>query len=266
MTVVSVLSSAAPGERGTMVKVLLWNLLRIVFLLILFPSLVAAQTVPAPLFPLTPGTFWVYEGIVRRTTIGTNRVSERKVRLKMQVRKLVERETMQIASVSGFPSDLDWTDGAPPETESLIVQTKQGKLYRLDPEDSGVSLKRFEDPNDKLIGLIQEHDLFLEPPLHVGKKFRDPEGMAREDNHYCWFVESMKATKFPTIKGVPPGAHKAYDVIFRTNPDHILFQFVPGVGLTQYSYHHHGTVADTELHLVEFHAVSAAAISREPKQ
>jgi len=38
-----------------------------------------------------------------------------------------------------------------------------------------------------------------------------------------------------------------------SNPDNAQFAFVPGVGITKYAYHHHGTVADTELQLVEFH-------------
>jgi hypothetical protein len=243
-------------------RVLPRNLLCILCSLALFPLLVTAQGKPAPQFPLAPGTFWTYEGIVRWTIVGTNRVSERIVRLKMRVIKLIERDGMQIARVSDFPADLDWTDGTAPEVESLVVQTKEGHLYRLDPASTEVSLQRFQDPNDKLVNLLQVDDLFLEPPLHVGKKFCDPEGMAREDTHYCWLVESIVAKQFPGIKGVSPGRHKAYDLIFRTNPDHISFQFVPGVGLTRYSYHHHGTVADTELRLVEFHGVSEPAISQ----
>jgi len=94
-------------------------------------------------------------------------------------------------------------------------------------------------------------------PLKAGKKFGDAEAIKRPDNHYCWFVASLK--DFPQIKGVPPGKRSAYKLVFYTNPDHISFEFTPEIGITRYSYHHDGTVADTELRLVEFHGISRGA-------
>jgi hypothetical protein len=40
-------------------------------------------------------------------------------------------------------------------------------------------------------------------------------------------------------------------------PDDTEFDFVSGIGITSYEYHHHGTIAETELHLVEFHSADA---------
>jgi hypothetical protein len=34
---------------------------------------------------------------------------------------------------------------------------------------------------------------------------------------------------------------------------------VPGIGLVSYEYHHHGSVADTALQLVEFHPAPEAS-------
>jgi hypothetical protein len=39
-----------------------------------------------------------------------------------------------------------------------------------------------------------------------------------------------------------------------TNPDDTEIELAPGTGIISYQYHHHGTVADTSLTLVEFHA------------
>ena len=49
----------------------------------------------------------------------------------------------------------------------------------------------------------------------------------------------------------------AYRVEYATLPDDMEFDFVPGIGMVTYEYHHHGTTADTELHLIEFHDGSA---------
>jgi hypothetical protein len=66
-------------------------------------------------------------------------------------------------------------------------------------------------------------------------------------------VSSLEHTSLQNISGVRAVEHEEYSLEFRTNPDDTEFSFVPGIGITKYNYHHHGTVADTELRLVEFH-------------
>lgn len=71
---------------------------------------------------------------------------------------------------------------------------------------------------------------------------------------YCWIVGSPHPAALDGVKGVAPGKRTAYEIEYMTNPDDVEFDFVPGVGITSYEYHHHGTIAETELHLVEFHS------------
>jgi hypothetical protein len=77
--------------------------------------------------------------------------------------------------------------------------------------------------------------------------------MARSDNRYCWLVASAKKEALAGVRGLDQGTRDQYVLEYRTNPDDSSFTFVPGIGITAYDYHHHGTVADTELKLVEFH-------------
>jgi len=35
-------------------------------------------------------------------------------------------------------------------------------------------------------------------------------------------------------------------------PDHTIIDFVPGIGITGYSYIHHGTVSEVKVKLVDF--------------
>jgi hypothetical protein len=60
------------------------------------------------------------------------------------------------------------------------------------------------------------------------------------------------------VKGLTPGPRAAYEVEYDTNPDDEEFEFVDGVGITKYGYHHHGTTADTELHLIEFYPLDVS--------
>jgi len=77
--------------------------------------------------------------------------------------------------------------------------------------------------------------------------------MARDDNMYCWVVSSVDRISLLKVKGLEPKEYQVYEVSFRTNPDDTVLQLLPGVGLISYQYHHHGSIADTELKLVAFH-------------
>jgi hypothetical protein len=56
-----------------------------------------------------------------------------------------------------------------------------------------------------------------------------------------------------SVKGAPAGEEPVFQLHFRTLPDDTTAEVVPGLGILSYQYHHHGSVADTELQLVEFH-------------
>jgi hypothetical protein len=55
------------------------------------------------------------------------------------------------------------------------------------------------------------------------------------------------------IKGLPPRSAEVFLLQYITNPDGTEMEVSPGIGILSYQYHHHGTVAETSLTLVEFH-------------
>jgi hypothetical protein len=204
-------------------------------------------------FPLSEGTYWVYRGTVRWTH-DINKVSVTPVEWKMEVRKRVDRGDLSLAVVNGFLGDLDWSNGNPIREDSLIIQSGEGKLYWIGSEHAAMILTRAQDSRDALVGVLTVDDLFLDSPLKKGKKFGcDPDAMQRPDSRYCWVVDSLQETSLRDVKGISHGLRTAYTMRYVTGPDDIGFNYVLGVGFTTYEYHHHGTVADTELKLVEFH-------------
>jgi hypothetical protein len=42
-----------------------------------------------------------------------------------------------------------------------------------------------------------------------------------------------------------------YRSIYRTNPDHVIVDFVPKLGVVRYVYEHHGTVSSVDVKLVK---------------
>jgi hypothetical protein len=206
-------------------------------------------------FPMSEGTSWIYRGVVRWTHENSDQVSETKVEWKTRIRRLIRHGEYSAAVVSGFPSDLNWSNGKPQPADSLLIRFSGDKFYLVSSERVEGDLKRLENSQDSLDGILDEDDLFLQLPLAKGKKFCDPENMAREDGGYCWTVESAGSVSL-NFKGVPSGSRTSYTLRYATNPDDIEFDFLPGVGIVSYGYHHHGTVADTELTLSEFHPAS----------
>jgi hypothetical protein len=203
-------------------------------------------------FPPSQGTYWIYRGIVRSQ--GPNsKVSENKVTWKMQIKRVIRRPNVTAFVINGFPSDLDWSDGTAEPQDSLVIQTQDNKLYRIEIQALPDTLRRLGDPHDDLAGVLNDNDLFLKLPLHKGDKFCEAESMTRNDGMYCWVVESVRSASFKAVKGLPSFQRKAFTVSYRTLPDDSEFDFVPGLGITGYGYHHHGTVAETEVRLVEFH-------------
>jgi len=204
-------------------------------------------------FPLSPGTYWIYRGVVRWYDFKNQAESETAIKWKMEIVKCIQRANIRAALVSAFPSDLDWTDGHPKRTNSLIIQSDPGKFYLIASDEVEKTWKTVQDPNGSLGSVLVIDDVFLDLPLTQGKKFCDPELMEREDSGYCWVVESVDQLSLDEVKGISRGFRTGYSIKYQSNPDDTEFTYVPGVGLVTYGYHHHGSIADTEIHLVEFH-------------
>jgi ribonuclease I len=84
-------------------------------------------------------------------------------------------------------------------------------------------------------------------------KFGDAESLRRDDDHYCWVVATQETKRLGDIKGLPSKSAEVSLLQYITNPDDTEMEVSPGIGILSYQYHHHGTVAETSLALVEFH-------------
>lgn len=209
-------------------------------------------------FPLSPGTYWIYRGLVRSQLEGSTVGKVTDVTWKMSVVRVVERDGIIAAIVSGFPGDLNWSEGhAEPQT-SILIGTRDAKFYLKGEFDTRSVLDQIDNPKYSLRDLIDADDLILQLPLSVGQRFGcDDDAAKRNDGMYCWVFGPPHPAALEGVKGVAQGRHVAYKIRYSTNPDDTEIEFVPGVGITSYEYHHHGTIADTELHLVEFHSGDA---------
>ncbi len=215
-------------------------------------------------FALTPGTYWVYQGTVRWEDPEEEKPGSADVTWKMTVERVIRKKDVVAAVVTGFPADLDWSGGKSEPKPWLIVENEKHEVYyeNLGPE---YDLTRLNG-DDHVFDKFQVGDnLLLQWPLRPGAKFCDEEAKKREDEMYCWVVGESKKKKLENVKGGPAGEQAVYRMQYRTLPDDTTMEVVEGVGLVSYEYHHHGTVADTELQLVEFHPGTDTAESKDKK-
>jgi hypothetical protein len=215
----------------------------------------AAQTdSSADPFPFTEGTYWVYQGFVRYGIDGNENGAQAKVNWRMEIVRVLRRDDAKAAIVRGFPRDLNWSTGRAVPRESMLVRTNEGKFYLIDADSAAAAEQKFRDPQIALRDFLEGDDLWFQLPLAEGKKLCGQDGTSRDDGMYCWAVEAPEQVSLDGVKGLTAKSATAYWVVYRTNPDDCETELIPGVGMIRYGYHHHGTIADTELELVEFHA------------
>ncbi len=204
-------------------------------------------------FPLAKGTMWVYQGTTKWTQPKTGEVEERAVTWQMRITDLFTRGQVIAAVLKGHPADLAHFESGKEQGDYLIVRVGPGAYYLLRHTRGQEALRRLRDENDLLHGLVRGEEIFLDTPLTPGKIFGDAAQITRQDGSYCWTVESTRPAELEGIKGISSSDRRAeYHLVFRTRPDHEEIDFVPGIGITRYTYGHHGTVSETDVKLVEF--------------
>lgn len=188
-------------------------------------------TGPCSDLPMLPGTTWTYRTQVSWTLENSATVRDTTFAWTVKVLASLHRDSSIVATVENWPTALAWwAPGQAPDT-SLIVCHNNRVYHGLE---------------------LTDDDLLFVFPLHEGALYaQDPPD--RTDNMYGWYVE--QAVRMPEAL-VRLGANRQdslYTVVYRTNPDHQIFDFAPGLGVSRYVYGHHGTVATAIATLVSAH-------------
>jgi len=200
-------------------------------------------------FPLKQGAYWVYEGTIRYTIPNSSDVAEKEISWKMEVTNVIQRNSIVGYEMLGAPWDLAWYEEDKQPSKYGIIQAG-GKFYRTSFE----TIYRLLDDNDALLALVDENQIFLDIPLIAGKKFCDTLSLTRADGMYCWIVGDASLVT-EEILGVSSSEPLVEFPIFQgTMPDSSRFHFIPGVGISQYSYRHSGTVSEANVRLVEYYS------------
>lgn len=211
-----------------------------------------ATGAPLDAFPGGAGSYWIYEGIVRYQTSDSTSAKEERVRWRMSIKRVLRRDGATAVILKGFPGDLDWSSGNVLAKESVFVRTDDGRFYRIESETGSLE-RKFADSRVGIQQFLSGGELWFQRPLTQGAQPGGGDCPGRSDQMYCWVLSPAHQVSLGSVKGATPTSQAGYLLEYRTNPDNIQVELVSGVGMVGYEYHHHGTVADTKLRLVEVH-------------
>src|SRR5262249_49475594 len=173
----------------------------------------------------------------------------------MSVVQTIPGTQYNAAIVNGYADACDAGDAPDDIRESLILYSKSGKFYKVTGNQHEIQ-KRLKVKSFDLANLLQEEDLILDFPLTIGKKFGH---MDSPRSNYYWVVKSKRLSRLTGIKGVSPlKKWLKYTLLFWTNSDHQIIEFVPGIGIVHSYYVHHGTIHEIDLRLQELRKSGSA--------
>jgi hypothetical protein len=203
-------------------------------------------------FPLTQGTYWVYQGTVTWFDQAKHKASQAKVSLKMTVERVLQREGTILAEIQGYPADLNFTTGETHPSRWILAESSRHQVFlrQLDPS---TPLPLTKSPGSAFDSFMTEEDLLFEWPLARGNKYCDAESTKRA--LYCWVVESQGSKNLEAASSLVSGNTQVFTIACRTNPDETRIELSRGAGIIAYHYRHHGTTAATGVNLTEFHPV-----------
>lgn len=195
-------------------------------------------------FPLRKGARWVFEGEASWPGRKAGQVRTGKVRDVMEVLQVVPGKDAFAAVVRGFPMDLAWYQpGTRPRISVLVC--KGGRFYQRPSQGLKPALALARELLADGSWPPPEEDPFLDLPLADAKTWGH--APRRGDGLYRWVVDAKAPRSFPGAGG---GPRPVFTASFTTNPDEVVLEFSPGVGITAFTYEHHGALARTRVRLV----------------
>lgn len=210
---------------------------------------------------LKAGNAWLYRGVVEWTEASTPeeqarnappRFGKKQITWKTEIVEEANKGDLKAYVVNGSFENLAWYDPGKDSSEQYLWIVYRQRLFSLllTPE----LLHRFRDPNDSLTSAVLNEEPVLEFPLRPSQctvAIEPKEVRHREDLFYCWFLEHKKTADIQAARVGP--IRDVWNAWYRSNPDHQILGFAPGVGFVSYDFSHHGTLSEAHIKLVEAH-------------
>ncbi|MEO6054122.1 MAG: hypothetical protein ABIP97_08935 [Chthoniobacterales bacterium] len=209
-----------------------------------------------PYFPLKKGSVWIYSANVEWVEGDSAKgpppqIKKKDITYKTEVVDTHEGGNVFAARFHGFVTDLAWYTPDKKPGDCLMIQVGTNHCHIIH-QDVDKIWNALVSPNGSLrIEELSGGNLLFEMPLTVGAHYGDFPNTTR--GMYCWIVEDEKPFSLKTVAGAPKLKHPMeFTIVQRTNPDHEIFGFVPGLGITRFEYSHHGTTSNATAKLIRY--------------
>ncbi|MEO5804327.1 MAG: hypothetical protein ABIR24_12440, partial [Verrucomicrobiota bacterium] len=152
------------------------------------------------------------------------------------------------AVIRGYPAELAWSE-AGTEPNFCVQFGTTNRLWSVPAASKSEAISTMHDLINSFPVLPKQSEILIELPMSLNRHWGDEN--EREDNWYRWNVEAVDKKRFK-IKGVSIASPiDVFTLGYRTAPDHVLLKTAPSIGVLEYFYNHHGTVAEVNVRLVE---------------
>lgn len=224
-----------------------------VFIVVVAAACTAQETIQQT-FPLAKGTYWVYEDTVRWTIVGSNKVASKAVRWRMEVVETLKGRRFFVARVKGAPWDLGWYEPGRDRGDYLFV-VFDNAIFMMHDQDAREIYSAIQRTGvtKQMRERVAEH-IWFRLPFHRDARYCDADQESRTDRNYCWVVNSIGSARIAGIAGINAQNYEKVELMYRTMPEHEVLELVPGIGITRWTFQHHGTIAEAHVRLIEFHS------------
>lgn len=179
------------------------------------------------------GDQFFYKGVVKWEVATEPRQKE--VIWTVDVVDVMTRRNYFVAEIKGFPSDLmgfgDFGEDDPkPQDYYYVINKQAGEICICDDLPS-LKRRKLSQLSDILLNLAESP--------HGKRLYLD------------WVLETRRRVDIDDIKGVPPRRYFKYTFGNRTNPDAMIIDFTPEIGVIAYKYIHYGSISEVDMKLIE---------------
>jgi hypothetical protein len=224
--------------------------------LLVLPSPYAPAQIESSRFGLVAGRTYSYVGIAQWTDTA-ERARTAPLRWRMDIVQARSWHDVRGAVVRGWIQELAWyTPGQRPDFSVLFEY--RGRLYHIAAQDSVAAIDSLAAAIRDGVSAARRGELIVDSSLVVGETFGSDVDRGRTDGFYAWDVDSQAAAP-RRLRWSPLAIEPTrWRIVYRTLADEQVIDFVPGVGVSRFTYVHHGTVAAVDVHLSTVTTVRSA--------
>jgi hypothetical protein len=202
----------------------------------------------AEVIPFVTGTVWTYQASLKWTdTSNTLRRSE--ARWTSTVTDAFDHGDVAGALLRGGIEDV-FSFSRPLRPGSYEV-LRVGTRYYLLGDVNKTAFAAVKAAGRKALPADLDQHVWFDAPLTKGRVLRPRDMGPRDDTGYGWWIESVGRARLD-LPGLRDQARQAFRLTYHTLASDLHETVVPGIGVTSFTYVHHGTLAEAYAHLTAY--------------